>query len=617
MREHFQLQRSAPAMRRLAVLAVTALAAILVGFVLVSPIRGKDLIVAGGYYYMLGLVALFGYYAWRVAEPRWRAGPRPWRRPDASLLVIAAAAAFTIWSDPFRHKILFDEYVLQATALHMHATKEVGTVIRAYDIGGWWVPIDTFLDKRPYFFAFLVSLVHDLTGYRMANIFVVNALLAPCLLGLVYWLGRTVANRGAVLLAVGLLATMPLLGQQVSGAGFELHNLTMLALVMALSILYLRAPGEDRLSLLVLGALLLAQSRYESVIFVFAAAAIIVAGWLRARRVIVTWPAVFAPLLLVPYAWHNRFLSASPVLWQLAEGQTKRFSTDYLRGNLEGAWGFFFNSAPSIANSWYLSALGVVGVAYGLYETWRWSRAAHRQEASPAMLVLWVFGLGIAANLGILMFYYWSRLSDVMASRFALPMCLLLALLAAHAVSALAARWRPAVKLAAVGLAAWTFGWGIPAMARREYTNMNLVMQEVEWEHDQLMGRPGRVLFITNKSTIPFVLWRVPTIINGVGRQRADQIRYHLREGTFDEVIIAQALRPTTINGDMGVDPDDLMPPNYRLETIAEKRFGGRWARLSRLVAIEPATAVASSLPGPPVFLPTAERARDGAAPAL
>jgi hypothetical protein len=301
------------------------------------------------------------------------------------------------------------------------------------------------------------------------------------------------------------------------------------------------------------------------------------------------------------------------VLWQLAEGQTKRFSTDYLWGNLEGAWIFFFNSAPSLANSWYLSALGAAGVAYGLYQTWCWSRAAGRREASPAKLVLWVFGLGIAANLGILMFYYWSRLNDVMASRFALPMCLLLALLAGHLVSALATRWRPAVTFAAVGLAGWTFGWGIPALARREYTNMNLVMQEVEWEHDQLMERTGRVLFITNKSTIPFVLWRVPTIINGVGRQRAEQIRYHLREGTFDEVIIAQALRPTTIDGDMGVDPDDLMPPDYRLETIAEKRFGGRWARLSRLVAIEPATAVATHSSSPAA----AEPAFDGATPAF
>ena len=33
-------------------------------------------------------------------------------------------------------------------------------------------------------------------------------------------------------------------------------------------------------------------------------------------------------------------------------------------------------------------------------------------------------------------------------------------------------------------------------------------MQEVEWEHEQLARRPGSLLFISNKSTIPFVLWR-------------------------------------------------------------------------------------------------------------
>ena len=113
-------------------------------------------------------------------------------------------------------------------------------------------------------------------------------------------------------------------------------------------------------------------------------------------------------------------------------------------------------------------------------------------------------------------------------------------------------------------------------------------MQEVEWEHNELLKRPGPLLFISNKSTIPFVLWRVPTLLNSVGRSRAEQIAFHLHEGTFREVIIAQALRPTSANGDMGIDPDDLMPDNFRLEPIAVKRFGGRWARLSRLVAIDP-----------------------------
>jgi hypothetical protein len=64
-----------------------------------------------------------------------------------------------------------------------------------------------------------------------------------------------------------------------------------------------------------------------------------------------------------------------------------------------------------------------------------------------------------------------------------------------------------------------------------------------------------------------------------------------MREGTFKEVIVAQALRPTSPAGQMGVDPDDILPDNFRLEPIAEKRFGGRYARLSKLVAIEEPSA--------------------------
>ena len=126
--------------------------------------------------------------------------------------------------------------------------------------------------------------------------------------------------------AVALMATLPLLGQNATGAGMELHNLTMIALVAALAVLYLRAPDDARLVALVLGAVLLSQSRYESVIFVLPTLVVIVLGWLRAGRVLLPWPVVLAPLLLVPYAWHNRVLSATPLHWQLQAGQPSRFS---------------------------------------------------------------------------------------------------------------------------------------------------------------------------------------------------------------------------------------------------------------------------------------------------
>lgn len=608
IRDLYRLLRAAPEPGRLAAFVASGVTAGVLGFLVVSPTMAKTLIEAWGYYYMLGVFSLFVFYAWRVAAGR-RAVMLGWlRRPGAAGLVIAGASLFAVWGDPFQHKVLFDEYVLQATALHMHATKEIGTVIRAYEIAGSWVPIDTFLDKRPYFFTFLVSLVHDLTGYRLANLFLVNLALAPVCLGLVYWLGHALAGRGPAFLAVGLLATMPLFGQQVTGAGMELHNLAMLALVLVLAVLYLRVPGEDRLSLLVLGTVLLSQSRYESVIFVGATALVIAIGWQRAGRVILTWPAVIAPLLLVPYALQSRFVDSSPMLWQLAQGQSSRFSFEYLAGNLAGAWAFYFNTGRAVANSWYLTVLGLAGAVGMLVQAWRRSREPVRRPLSAPSIVLGAYALGIGVNLALLMFYYWSRLNDVMASRFAIPSCLLLALLAAWFVRWLDRRRIPALRLAALGLACWTLGWGVPATARRLYTSENLVRQEVEWEHEELRRRPGPLLFISNKSTIPFVLWHVPTVINGVGRQRAEQIRYHLREGTFREVIIAQALRPTSPDGHMGVDPEDLMPPSYRLETIAEKRFGGRWARLSRLVGIDPVAsepgavsehAVPASAPGP------------------
>ena len=238
---------------RLLLLGLSGATAAVVGFRWVPVATAKNLIQYGGYYYILAVFLGACYYGIRIAAARRESWLPRLRRPGVAGAAIVLATLFLFWSDTFKHKILFDEYVLQGTAYHMHATKEIGAVVRAYDINGSWLVIDTFLDKRPYFFAFLVSLLHDLTGYRVANIFVVNALLTPVLLGLVYWLARELTGLKPALFSLALLATLPLLGQNVSCAGMELHNLTMIAAVMVFAVLYLRSPSPDRLSLLMFG----------------------------------------------------------------------------------------------------------------------------------------------------------------------------------------------------------------------------------------------------------------------------------------------------------------------------------------------------------------------------
>ncbi len=586
-------------MKRLLLFVLCGAAALEIGYFAIPTIPAGHLIINFGYYYILGVFSLFVLFACRIARSRrdvWRA----WiRRPGIAGAAIASGLVFTVWSDSFKHKILFDEFVIQGTAYEMHATKQVSTILRAYNIDGTWLTIDTFLDKRPYFFPFLASLLDDLTGYRVANMFALNVLCAAALLGLLYWFALQLAGRGPALLAVALMATLPVFGQNATGAGMDLHNLTMIVLVACLGVLYLRVPSDDRLSAFVLGAVLLTQSRYESIIFIGPVAFLVAAGWARARRIILPWPVVGAPLLLVPYAWHSRVLAATPLFWQLQEGQKSAFGVSNIASNLRGDLTFLFNTSPSLANSWYLSVLGFAGLGWLLFRFWERIRERPRGRLSAAAVVGVAFGAGVAGHFVVLLFYWWAKFNDLMASRFALPMCLAFAVLAAAMVADLGRRRLPALRVAAAGLGIWLLVGGLPAVARRLYSDENLAMQEIEWERSIIDSRPGPVLMISNKSTIPFVLWHIETLISSVGGQRGEEIRYHMGEGTFKEVLVSQAIRPTTADGDFGVDPEDMMPPSYHLERIAEKRFGGRLDRLSRVVSIDPAPEKAAPDQGP------------------
>jgi hypothetical protein len=579
---------------RLAAFGLSAAAAVVTGFVAVAPAVAETLIVHAGYYYILGVFALFAGYGWRVLAPRWRARGG-WSRSEAGvLLALAAATAFAVWADDFKHKVLFDEYVLQGTAWHMHATKEIGTPIRAYDVAGTWLAIDTFLDKRPYFFAFLLSLLHDVTGFRVANAFALNVALAGLCLGLVYWLAQALTRRpGPALLAVALLATTPLFGQNATGAGMEMHNLAMIAAVMAAATLYLRQPDSDRLAWLVLGAVLLAQSRYESVLYVGPVAVVIVLGWRRAGRILLPWPAIVAPLLLVPYAWHGRVVDTKKVLWQLPEGESARFGLHHLAGNLEGLGRFFFAANPGQPNSLWLTLLGLGAAGWAGWRLLARRRVPpeRRPPLPPAVLAVGCCALAVVANVGLLMFYYWSRFDEPVAARFALPSCLLLALAAGWFGRTLDARGLPATRVAALGLLAWLLVVAAPVYSRRIYTTQNLVMRELEWEMERVAAHAGPILLITQKATMPYLLQRISTVNTAAVRTRAAQIAWHLREGTFREVLVAQVIRPTSAQGEAGVDPDDVLPEEFRLEPLEQKRFGGRWIRISRLVGIAPAAS--------------------------
>lgn len=585
---------------RLALFGLAAVASVHLGFVAPDVEQARDLVQRYGYYtvagtfvwFLLALLPLRG----GIARALGATTRREWLVVGALAGACVLVACLTV---PYTYKVLYDEFVLQSTALHLHQAREVGATVRAYEVEGAFRSIGTYLDKRPAFFAFLVSLLHDVTGYREANAFLLNTALAPLVLGLAYLLGRRLAGHAAGVVTLLGLGAFSLFAHNATGAGMELINLAMLLGVMLLAIHYLAAPGPERLAPLVLAAVLLAQSRYESALYVAPVALVVLEGWRRVGRPILPWAAVAAPLLLVPYALHQTYLSGSPQLWELREGEATRFGFLYLESNLRHAAKFLFNFSGTTPNSWWLAVAGLPALGWA---TWRLARAARRWSAAePAVVAVAVFGAAIVANLALLMCYYWGQLDDPIVSRLSLPFCALLALALGWAAVRPPAPWRQrAVAVAVVGPLLAYLSSGLRANAT--HFDLNLLMKEIAWEAEVVAALPPAPrLVLSNKSALAWIVRETPSIPLARARWRAPAVRFHLEHHTFEEVLVTQQLVPAGDDGVFQVSPRDRLPDHYVLEPVAERRFDTHRARISRVreIRLDPDTPGLQALASP------------------
>ena len=189
------------------------------GLLLVPDRLALPLVTQTGYWCVLAAFALFAWALWRAYRDdlaRVRAcGLRgfDW----ASLAVVAVGGTVLMVHESFGFKIVMDEVMLAGTSMSMHFDRSVITPMRGGDIQGAFVVLGGNLDKRQLFFPFLVSILHDLTGYRVENAFVLNGILTFVFLGLVNAAGRKLAGRQAGWLGVALFAGLPLLAPNSTG----------------------------------------------------------------------------------------------------------------------------------------------------------------------------------------------------------------------------------------------------------------------------------------------------------------------------------------------------------------------------------------------------------------
>lgn len=573
--------------RPLIAFGLSAVGAVFFGFLFFSPKAAGELVRQYGYF---GIMATFGWFLILLVQQS--APVRIWWRTREKaelrwLLILIGGLSVVAWMTvPVGYKVLFDELVLQATSWNLHRLREVGTMVRGYEVDGVFLPLFVYLDKRPYFYALLVSLVHDLFGFRESNAFYFNAMLLPVVLALFYAIVRRLAKAPIALAGLACFGANPLLVQNANGAGMDLLNLAMLLLVVLLAARYLEKPDDGRLSFLLLSCVLLAQTRYESLLFVVTTGLVVLEGWRRAGRIILPITAILTPLLLVPSALHNSYLSGTPILWELKENMDSRFNLEHVWPNLGHALAYLFHFKTTTLGSWWLSLCGLPALGWLGWCAARGWRKLPQVEGTVAAMALSAIAIG--ANLTLLMAYFWGHLDDPIVSRLIMPFSVVMAVAIVLVLRQAEPRWPNLAGWVMAGALIAYIGWAPPAS--RHHSKINQLATELEREQTVVsrMG-PASRLILTDKTTLGWLMKGVSALAIENAGARADQIQFHLEHGTFDEVLVTQRLRPNGPEGGFQVDPRDVVSDRFILEPIWERMQGLRLVRISKVVSIEPA----------------------------
>jgi hypothetical protein len=362
---------------------------------------------------------------WRQAALEWPVAKR-WRA-----VFLAAVSLFTFAAPPKGVKVVWDEPLLSVVAASMHFDRLALQPTAGNASGGPYTYLDGKAVKRPLLFPFVVSLLHDLTGYREGNALLLNALCIPLFWWLVFWLARRMGHSEADgYLAVGLLFTLPLALDLATSHGFDFFNSTLILATLVLALRWGETPAcAARLGAL-LGALwLVGNTRYEGPVWIVPFGLFIIWNWWRQKRWEFPTSLALSPLALLLPVCSLHFQSKVAIYWQPGPNdRIAAFQLSYIPENLRYTLNYLFDSRPVAVGSYLLIALGLGAIiSLGLLFLRRWSRhpraIASRQEPTVALESAWSFYFGgCLLFFGVLMAFNWGVFDEYVTARLSLPL---------------------------------------------------------------------------------------------------------------------------------------------------------------------------------------------------
>jgi hypothetical protein len=566
--------------------AILFLTVLVVRFAL-SPAAAAWFVTRFGYWTTLLAFAIFVWFLVRAL----RAGQKRWRTHWRGLLVVLLGSVVLQVQEPHRLRVMYDEYTLLTTSLDMHLARSAATASYAVSDGhGHLAYLGAYVEKRQLFFPFLLSLVHDVAGYRPANVFVLNALVGTAFLVVVYAAGVLLGGSGVGVLGVLLATGLPLVAQNATGGGYDLLSVTMMLLLFVQTLRHLRAPTRGNAELLVITVILAAQVRDESLLLGLLVVGAVGWGWWRTRRLEMSWFLALSPLLLLTPLLINLVYFATPAFFESVARGSGAFGMGYFSRNLADALHYLYNWEGTLTNSPLLSWLGTAALLLCVVWALRNLQAVGR-EGDPllALLGFAVFGVGFS---GLILFYFWGQLTDPVAARLSFPLqaAFLLAILgvAARILGTRVQLW------VAQGVAAlFLVGYTLPVNGRHAATRSMTISYETEWAVDYVGWNCDQHTLCLAYSALPYLCHgrpAVPVAFMDTAPRYFDSL---CDDAAYRQVLVLEVYRRDARTGQWVALHDDMARYCARrgltLEPLAEKVFlAGYVSRISRLVRRPP-----------------------------
>jgi len=575
---------------RIGAAGFSAAFALAIPFAFIAPADAIMLVRYFGFWAMLAVLVLF-LVALRPVLSGWNATRlRACLRAHwPGLLVVLAATLFLHAHVDRSFKILFDEHVLSSTAMGMHFKHQAYTQAAGHMIGDEVIASVGFVDKRPLLFPTLIALVHKAAGYAPENVFWMNSALTFLLLGLLYGFIAKTCGRGNGMLAVVLLTSLPLFAQNTNGGGYELLNLCLLVGLAWTGVRYLRSEDGRGLPLCIMTAVLLANTRYESITYVLVPAILFGLKSLRQRKIQLDWFSAFSPLLLIlPLLSYVVFSSETRFI------QTDRenfFALAHFPQNLAHAVTYAFEPGGDYSNSLLLSTLGPITFLVLAVHFFR--RLPRYLAEDHELTVVTAVFLIVAANTFLALSCYWGAWTDPATSRFSLPLQLMLACFVPFALNREFNRSRPPAWLLGTAVA-YTLTFTAAHSARLDHEPRLTSAEGYDWALGWVEENPepGNHLYIAKSST-GIGLYREAAIPFNVANAMPERVLLTQRLGLYDKIYAIELLLHT---GDRraATRPDTQISLNDRfvLEPVAERLINHNILfRISEVVTLERATA--------------------------